>query len=127
MVGRIESEASRNHSHASQVASDRFVFHGGLISKANHSCAPNCGIHVNSTGAHDFVARQDIEAGVEVTFDYAMRNLSVEHFPVSCGCGAPACRGSITGWKDLPASRKADYAGFVAPYLLAIDKAAAEG
>ena len=30
-------------------------------------------------------------------------------------------RSRITGWKDLPAERKADYRGFVAPYLTEID------
>jgi len=31
------------------------------------------------------------------------------------------CRGSITGWKDLPAERKADYGEHVAPYLRRMD------
>jgi len=31
------------------------------------------------------------------------------------------CRGSITGWKDLPAERKADYGELVAPYLRRMD------
>jgi hypothetical protein len=32
-----------------------------------------------------------------------------------------AVRGSVTGWKDLPAARKADYGELVAPYLRAMD------
>jgi len=36
-------------------------------------------------------------------------------------CGAARCRGSVTGWKDLPAARKADYGELVAPYLRMID------
>jgi hypothetical protein len=87
----------------------------------NHSCEPNCGIHLNASGAHDFVARQPITAGQEITFDYAMRNYSVEYFAAHCQCGSPSCRDRITGWKDLPAERKADYHGLVAPYLTAID------
>ena len=39
-----------------------------------------------------------------------------------CLCGAEICRGAVTGWKDLPAERKADYEGQVAPYLLEIDR-----
>ena len=88
MVGRIEAEVPRNHSHASQIAPDRFVLHGGLISKVNHSCSPNCSIHVNDTGAHDFVARHHIPGGAELTFDYAMRNFTIEYFPERCRCGA---------------------------------------
>ena len=121
MVGVIDRELDRNHSHASQISAERFVLHGGLVTKVNHSCEPNCGIRLNSSGAHDFVARAPIAAGDEITFDYAMRNYSVEHFAARCRCGSPHCRGSITGWQDLPTQRKADYDGFVAPYLVEMD------
>ncbi len=121
MVGVIESELDHNHAHASQISESRFVLHGGLITKVNHSCDPNCGVRLNATGAHDFVARQPIPAGQEITFDYAMRNYSVEYFAAHCLCGSPRCRDRITGWKDLPAERKADYRGLVAPYLIDID------
>jgi hypothetical protein len=77
---------------------------------------------VNETGACDFVARQSIVMGEEITFDYAMRNYSIEHFPGGCLCGADKCRGSVTGWKDLSIERKVDYVGSVAPYLLEIDR-----
>ena len=106
MVGVIEAELDHNHSHASQLSEKRFVLHGGLIAKVNHSCEPNCGIHLNASGAHDFVARQPITAGQEITFDYAMRNYTVEHFAAHCQCGSPRCRDRITGWKDLPPSAK---------------------
>lgn len=121
MVGVIDRELDRNHSHASQVGETRFVRHGGLIPKVNHSCEPNCGINLNADGAHDFVARRPIAADQEITFDYAMRNYSVDHFAGPCRCGALCCRGRITGWRNLPAQRKADYRGFVAPYLTDID------
>lgn len=42
-------------------------------------------------------------------------------FAARCRCGARHCRGRITGWRDLPTRRKADYHGFVAPYLIEID------
>ena len=35
MIGVIECEVDRNHSHASQVSDDRFVVHGGLIPTVN--------------------------------------------------------------------------------------------
>jgi uncharacterized protein len=50
-----------------------------------------------------------------------MRNYSIEHFPGGCLCGAENCRGSVTGWKNLPDERKAAYQGLVAPSLLEID------
>src|SRR5665811_790598 len=103
MVGIIEKELEGNHSHASQIGENKYVLHAGSISKVNHSCDPNCGISVNETGAHDFVAIRDIIVNEEITFDYAMRNYGVNYFPKQCMCGSENCRGRITGWKDLPA------------------------
>lgn len=127
LIGRIERALAQNHQYASQLGQNRFVLHAGLIPKVNHSCDPNCGIRLNAHGAHDLVARRRIAPGDEITFDYAMRNYTVEHFLVRCRCGARHCRGSITGWKDLPASRKTDYAGFIVPYLIDIDSAPVRG
>ncbi len=121
MIGVIKKYLTKNHSHASQVGEHTHVLHDGLISKVNHCCEPNCGIRVNATGAHDFVAMKDISLNEEATFDYAMRNYSIDHFPKTCMCGADGCRGKITGWKDLPDERKKDYEGYVAPYLLTLD------
>lgn len=126
LVGVLEEIDVLNHSHASQLGEDQFGFHGGLTSKFNHSCDPNCGIQPNKSGAHDFVAMRPISVNEETTFDYAMRNYRIEHFPNSCICGSEDCRGTITGWQGLPQSRKNDYAGFVAPYLVDMDCKAAE-
>jgi hypothetical protein len=122
MVGVIKEVLSKNHSHASQIGEHTHVLHDGLISKMNHCCEPNCGIRVNATGAHDFVAMMDIDINEETTFDYAMRNFNIDHFPKKCLCGAKNCRGQVTGWKDLGTDRKIAYEGFVAPYLLELDE-----
>ena len=122
MIGEIEEDdIEKNHSHASQMGESRYALHCGNITKVNHSCSPNCGINLNISGAHDFIAMQAIEIGDEVTFDYAMRNYCIEDFPYKCLCGAENCRGSIIGWKDLPDSFKSKYKGFVAPYLIEMD------
>ena len=100
----------------------RWARHGGLGPKVNHSCDPNCGVRVNpAVDGFDFVALTPIAAGDEITFDYAMRNYTIDHFPTVCLCGAARCRRSVTGWKDLPAARKADYGELVAPYLCTMD------
>jgi len=122
MVGRILRVLDHNHAHATQAGLDEYVLYDGLVPKVNHSCQPNCGVRRNKTGAEDLVARTRIEAGQEITFDYAMRNYSVEHFRARCVCGETECRGRIAGWKDLPAERKTDYTGYVSPYLLDIDR-----
>jgi hypothetical protein len=121
MVGFLVGELTGNDSHATQVAPDRWARHGGLGPFVNHSCDPNCGVRLNDGQAFDFVARRPIASGQYLTFDYAMRNFTIDHFPAACLCGAPQCRGTVTGWKDLPAARKADYGSLVAPYLRAMD------
>jgi hypothetical protein len=115
--GIIKEVLPNNDSHASQLNENTFVRHDGLIPKVNHSCAPNCGIHVNETGGHDYIAMRDISVDEEITCDYAMRNYIIEFFP-NCRCGSKECRGKITGWKDLPKEIREKYKGFVAPYLL---------
>ncbi len=121
MVGMIKKVLNENDSHASQVGENKYVRHAGLISKVNHSCNPNCGIKVNQTGGHDFVAMRDLSVNQEITFDYVMRNYSIDHFPPLCLCSSENCRGRITGWKDLSDQKKKEYKGFVAPYLLELD------
>jgi len=121
LVGVIKEALNENHSHASQIGENKYVLHAGLIIKVNHSCDPNCGIRINETGAHDFVAIKQISLNEEITFDYAMRNYGVEYFPKKCMCGAEECRGEITGWKDLSSEKKKKYEGFIAPYLLELD------
>jgi hypothetical protein len=121
MVGFLIGALTGNDSHATQIGPDRWARHGGLGPIVNHSCDPNCGVRLNDEQAFDFVARRSIDAGQELTFDYAMRNFTIDHFPAVCLCGARQCRGSVTGWKDLPAARKADYGELVAPYLRAMD------
>jgi hypothetical protein len=84
------------------------------------------GVRLNESGGPDLVALRSIAAGEEITeeitFDYAMWNYSIEHFPSRCLCGSKICRGSVTGWKDLPDDRKEAYQDFVAPYLLELDR-----
>ncbi|MDA9867966.1 SET domain-containing protein-lysine N-methyltransferase [Synechococcus sp. AH-224-I15] len=118
MVGVIEKTLTANHSHASQVSASLHVQHAGLISKVNHSCNPSCGISVNASGAHDFIAFRVIEQGEEITFDYAMRNYSIDYFPDPCLCGEVTCRVRVNGWKGLSIKKRDEYEGFVAPYLL---------
>jgi len=119
--GEIEKRVDGNHSHASQIGENSYAIYAGLLSKINHSCEPNCGLQLNETGAHDFVAMKAINPNEELTFDYAMRNYNIDRFPEQCMCGSKKCRGRITGWKDLPESKKKEYADFAASYLFELD------
>ena len=66
-----------NTVHTSQIGQNVFVVPVGLMAFVNHCCSPNCGIKVNETGAHDYVAMQDIVVGEEITFDYEMQIFSL--------------------------------------------------
>lgn len=88
----------------------------------NHSCEPNCGISVVDT-LH-LVARCDIKSHEEVTIDYATLGYDFgDEWPRSkrsCACGSVYCRGTVTGWKELPKSKKEEYIkdGIVLGFLL---------
>lgn len=76
---------------------------GGMM-HLNHSCQPNLGLQ----GQIVFVALRDIAKDEELTFDYAMTD--DEPSEMVCNCGAPNCRGVITGrdWKKEEIQRKYD-------------------
>ncbi len=78
----------------------------------NHSCEPNLGFF----GQIGLVAMCDIEAGEELTFDYAMSD-GGPYDEFECTCGSLNCRGRVSGndWK-LPQLWK-KYDGYFSPYL----------
>ena len=78
----------------------------------NHCCTPNAGL----AGQISLVAMRDIQAGEEVTYDYAMSDgSSYDEFP--CGCGSRHCRGRVSGDDWLRADLWKRYAGYFSPYL----------
>jgi len=121
LVGSIAEENAVNSIWASQIGIDRFILHDDVYINVNHSCDSNCGIQVNEDGCHNLIAIKEIEEGEEVTFDYAMENYTIDHFPDKCMCGTSRCRGSITGWKDLSNELKEEYRPWAAPYLFEMD------
>lgn len=78
----------------------------------NHSCEPNLGF----AGQISLVAMRDIEAGEELTFDYAMSD-GGPYDEFECQCGSPYCRRKVTGndWKLRELWRR--YDGYFSPYL----------
>jgi uncharacterized protein len=78
----------------------------------NHSCEPNIGVR----GQITFVALSDIPPGCELTIDYAMIYANPSK-PMRCSCGAPQCRGLITGddWRSPTLQRR--YEGFFSSYI----------
>lgn len=88
-----------------RAASDHFL---------NHGCDANVWMADEVT----LVARRLVAAGEELTADYALWELDREWVsPFRCRCGAPECRGVITGrdWEDPELQRR--YAAHFHPVL----------
>jgi SET domain-containing protein len=78
----------------------------------NHSCEPNVGFAGNIV----LVAMRDVAPGEELTTDYALFDDADD--PMTCNCGAAACRDMITGrdWQIPELQRK--YGSYFSWYLL---------
>jgi uncharacterized protein len=78
---------------------------------SNHSCDANLGMR----GEITFVAMRDIQAGEELTHDWAITDN--DDYSIECRCGAPNCRGILTGkdWQRPELQKR--YAGYFSPYL----------
>lgn len=78
----------------------------------NHSCEPNCFMR----NATQIATLRNIEAGEELTFDYAMSDAS-DYDEFECVCGSPKCRGMIRGddWKRLDLQER--YVNGFSPYI----------
>ena len=84
----------------------------GSMIFSNHSCEPNIGVR----GQIVFVAMRDIEAGEELTHDWATTD--DDTYRLECRCGAPSCRKTITGqdWRRKDLQDK--YGRYMSCYLL---------
>jgi uncharacterized protein len=78
---------------------------------SNHSCDANLGIR----GEVTFVAMRDIQAGEELTHDWATTD--DDDYSIECKCGAPNCRMVLTGkdWQHPELQER--YAGYFSVYL----------
>lgn len=84
----------------------------GSMIFSNHSCEPNIGVQ----GQIVFVALRDIEAGEELTHDWATTD--DDNYEMECKCGAASCRKVISGqdWRRPDLQEK--YAGYISWYLV---------
>jgi uncharacterized protein len=77
----------------------------------NHSCEPNVGFGGNIV----LVAMRDIDAGEELTTDYAL--FDDYDGSMECHCGRPLCRGRVDGrdWRRPELQQR--YRGYFSWYL----------
>lgn len=78
----------------------------------NHSCDPN----VWHADAFTLVARREVEAGEELTVDYATQTANPD-FRMTCRCGSELCRGLVTGEDWRRPELRERYGGHWVPAL----------
>jgi hypothetical protein len=106
------------HADIFQVGHDLFLPpYGGLDDFTNHSCDPNCGLRVDSSG-FDMVALRDISAREELTYDYSTHQEHPQE-DMTCQCGASSCRGVVRSFSTLPDRLRRRYLdlGIVAAFI----------
>jgi hypothetical protein len=98
-----------------QIDEDLYMVGSAFAESAdmvNHSCSPNCGIVAGVL----VVAMRDIAVGEELVYDYAMTDGGLDD-EFECACGAPNCRGKITGSDWMLPELQLAYRGHFSPYL----------
>jgi len=91
------------------------------VAYGNHSCDPTLW-HVDG---YTLAARRDIDAGEEVTVDYATQTAE-SAFAMACRCGSRLCRGRVTGDDWRRADLQDRYGDHWVPALLRRVRAARE-
>ena len=82
----------------------------------NHSCDPNA-YEFYEGEAIFIVARRDIAAGEEITFDYNINTSGGNSWP--CHCGATRCRGETVGdFFSLPEQQQREYRPLLAEWFV---------
>ncbi|MGH7413167.1 MAG: SET domain-containing protein [Candidatus Rokuibacteriota bacterium] len=83
---------------------------GGML-YTNHSCDPNLAIQ----GQIVLVAMRDIDAGEELTIDWATTDDG--DYEMRCRCGSAHCRGTVTGKDWMKAELQEKYQGWFCWFL----------
>lgn len=82
----------------------------------NHSCDPNAYELYEGDTIH-IMARREIGAGEEITFDYNINTSAGNSWP--CHCGALRCRGETIGdFFSLPGEQQREYLPYLAEWFV---------
>jgi len=86
-----------------QVAPNLFIGpSGGIDDEINHSCDPNCYLHIVGNRAILYSLYVILE-NTEITFDYSTSSTdNLDEWQMECKCGSINCRKIISGLQYVP-------------------------
>lgn len=102
------------HDYHLQIGDEHYLGPSGLADDyVNHSCDANAGFGAGLV----LVARRDIAAGEEITWDYSTAINEEDFGGFPCRCGTPACRRVVRSFCHLPAPLQHALEPWLLPYL----------
>ena len=112
MMGRVvvEKDIPIDKGIYLQVGPNTFLApSGGIDDHINHSCDPNCKMHVVGNRAFLYSLYM-IPVGNELTFDYSLSSTDTyDTWKMECKCGSNKCRKVISGVGHLSMEQFEDY------------------
>jgi SET domain-containing protein len=93
-----------------QVGPNTYIgLSGGIEDHINHSCDPNCYLHIVGNRAILY-SLYVIQPNMELTVDYSVNSTDFRHtWQMECKCGSNKCRKNISGHHYLSADLKDNY------------------
>jgi len=98
------------HPATLQIGRDSFIGATGAgVDHVNHSCNPNCSLHVVGNRAFLY-SLHVMPADSELTFDYSTSSTdTLDQWKLDCKCGSFNCRKVISGYQYLSDELKTEY------------------
>ena len=105
-----ESIQDKENPYIMEIGNNLFITSSGdLDDYVNHSCNPNCVMHIIGKRAILY-SLYIIPADSELTFDYSLTSTdSLDSWKMDCLCGNFNCRKVISGFHLLPDDLKKNY------------------
>ena len=103
ITGKLyNSDNIPNNQTVIQIGNNLYIgASGGMDDYINHSCNPNCYLHI--VGKRAFLySIYEIKKNSEITFDYSTTSTdSLDDWEMLCTCQSIKCRKIISGWQYL--------------------------
>ncbi len=91
-----------------QISSKSYILLNNLSISINHSCEPCCAV----SGKNQIVARRDIAAGEEISYDYSttvLPSIFTKSWLMECRCGQKNCRKEVRNAAFMPDEQLKNY------------------